>query len=503
MAMRMLGNSSRGLTPQNKRILYRACVLPIATYGHRLWFYEGAKNIGALKGLTTMQRKAACWIIGAFRTAPTVGVEALAGLPPVRLHLQKLSKRAIFRTATLSDTHPLRSILKAEFRKGASPHYGSATHLSAKRMEQVKDAITETNRTLGKLTEEIQPCAPENQPGQRLKDLFPDRIKLEKYGGKKGDDTAMGSWNTVLNLIHRTAEAEADTVICGTDASVPLTTRAQAASAAIGTRAGTEIFRSRWMAGKVLSADAELFAIRIAVVQAVSQPNCSRIVLFTDSMASADKATNPSPHSGQGHSLAVCRALAAWFEGHSDRKIMFVQVPSILKWGIHQKAHDFVRDLPAVPTGRRPATSLDTVRKETTQSALDEWQRQFLLGHARGSQFLDLRALTGGPMLPTYLKGGTWMHAVAQDNALCARVVRCITNHAPTGEYYSRFNIEAHLACPCDDAAPETRAHIFLRCKNTQNLDQFPRTLESLITFLQANPQTFAFRKEPPPGGVG
>ncbi|KAJ2923473.1 hypothetical protein H1R20_g13621, partial [Candolleomyces eurysporus] len=62
MAMRMLGNSTRGLSPRNKRILYRACVVPIATYGHRLWYFEGAKNKGALKSLTSMQRKAACWI---------------------------------------------------------------------------------------------------------------------------------------------------------------------------------------------------------------------------------------------------------------------------------------------------------------------------------------------------------------------------------------------------------------------------------------------------------
>ncbi|KAJ3499655.1 hypothetical protein NMY22_g19489 [Coprinellus aureogranulatus] len=81
MAMRMLGNSTRGLSPKNKRILYRACVVPIATYGHRLWFYEGAKNVGALKTLSSMQRKAAIWITGAFRTSPTGGSELLAGFP--------------------------------------------------------------------------------------------------------------------------------------------------------------------------------------------------------------------------------------------------------------------------------------------------------------------------------------------------------------------------------------------------------------------------------------
>jgi hypothetical protein len=101
MTMRMLGNSMRGLSPRNKRTLYRACVLPIATYGHRLWYFEGAKVKGVLESLTSMQQKAVCWITGVFCTSPTGGVERLAGLPPISIHLKKLSQCAILRTATL------------------------------------------------------------------------------------------------------------------------------------------------------------------------------------------------------------------------------------------------------------------------------------------------------------------------------------------------------------------------------------------------------------------
>jgi hypothetical protein len=85
MAMRMLGNSAWGLSPKNKQILYCVCVLLIVMYGHRLWYYEGAKNVGALEALTTMQRKATCWITEVFHTSPTGGVECLAGLPPIFL----------------------------------------------------------------------------------------------------------------------------------------------------------------------------------------------------------------------------------------------------------------------------------------------------------------------------------------------------------------------------------------------------------------------------------
>jgi len=40
--MEMLGNSTRGLLPLQKCLLYCSCIVPIATYGFRLWFFAGA-----------------------------------------------------------------------------------------------------------------------------------------------------------------------------------------------------------------------------------------------------------------------------------------------------------------------------------------------------------------------------------------------------------------------------------------------------------------------------
>ncbi|PPQ91906.1 hypothetical protein CVT25_001189, partial [Psilocybe cyanescens] len=105
-AMKMLGSSTRGLRPVQKRVLYRACVLPIVTYGFCLWYFAAACCKGALHHLSVMQRSAALWITGAFRTSPTGGVEALAGLPPINLLLRRLSEQADYRFATLTPTHP-------------------------------------------------------------------------------------------------------------------------------------------------------------------------------------------------------------------------------------------------------------------------------------------------------------------------------------------------------------------------------------------------------------
>ena len=79
------------------------------------------------------------------------------------------------------------------------------------------------------------------------------------------------------------------------------------------------VHQVRYIASRVTAPDAELYAICAAIVKACSLSNVDNITLFTDSIASARQAMNPSVHSGQGHSLAVCRALEQWFAngGHS------------------------------------------------------------------------------------------------------------------------------------------------------------------------------------------
>ena len=139
-------------------------------------------------------------------------------------------------------------------------------------------------------------------------------------------------------------------IYCGTDASLPANIRHQAASAYL-------VHRARYIASRVTAPDAELYAIG----KACSLPDVNNITLFTDSIASARRAVNPSVHSGQGHSLAVCRALEQWF-ANSSHSVTFVMVHSRFEWGPHHEAHEFVRGLPPV-SSRHMATSLNSLCK--------------------------------------------------------------------------------------------------------------------------------------------
>jgi len=52
-----------------------------------------------------MQRRAVIWILRVFKTSLTKGVEAMAGLIPIKAHLQKLGGRSQLHASFLPPNH--------------------------------------------------------------------------------------------------------------------------------------------------------------------------------------------------------------------------------------------------------------------------------------------------------------------------------------------------------------------------------------------------------------
>ena len=162
-----LGNSVRGLKPDHKRLLYRSCVLPIATYGARLWNFEGVRNKGALEHLRKIQWQACLWILGAFKTSPGRAVKTLMSIPLIHLHLKKLVNCSHVRLHALSDRHVIRALVK-----GVGPLFMSAQSQCV--LQAVHSPITEAWANQDLCTTNVTLFNEYNCPGLRIHNLFAD-----------------------------------------------------------------------------------------------------------------------------------------------------------------------------------------------------------------------------------------------------------------------------------------------------------------------------------------
>ena len=241
--MGMLGNSSRGLLPLQKCLLYCSCVVPIATYGFRLWFFAGAPTKAQVLLLAAMQRKAALWILGAFHTSPTGGIEALADLIPIHLHLKELVKQSCLKAATLPSQHTLMSLLSAKHSKDTPPHPQSLALLNNTQCACLKGSLLDTEVSLLNLTECFDPLHTEAIPGCRLLDSFPDCIFF--YHCNRSSLSECKTHLQSLDQLCLEASSFPSTLVVVTDASVIPSRHIQAVSAAHIWNLGQQVSSSK------------------------------------------------------------------------------------------------------------------------------------------------------------------------------------------------------------------------------------------------------------------
>ena len=176
--MKLLGNSTRGINPFQKCLLYRCCVLPIALYGFQLWFYNKAPFLYPMKILGKMQRKATIWILGAFKTSPMKGLEAIAGLISIKLHLHKLASRSQLCSTSLPENHLIKTLIDDPL----NTYYKSPPHsiniLTNCQKISIKEHLMNSNNKLYGVFPSFSPLNLEFNPGSRIINIFPDQFSF-------------------------------------------------------------------------------------------------------------------------------------------------------------------------------------------------------------------------------------------------------------------------------------------------------------------------------------
>ena len=257
-----------------------------------------------MKILNKIQRRAAIWILGAFKTSPTEGIEALAGLIPIRFHLQKIAKKSLICPFKLPANHILKNLLNDNpppLKSNNSHNIGSLTN--RQRSLAKGHLINSSIKSYG-IFLSFTPLDSEFSPGHHIIDNFSNCFSFNLVNKKEKNQNHLRSQELDNMVLHCSSEPHSALVI--TDASIK---NDIATSISHIHSVDRLLVKTVHHASFITSTEAELFAIRCGINQACSVNNVSKIVVITDSIHAAKRIFDYSPHPYQIHSAAILREL--------------------------------------------------------------------------------------------------------------------------------------------------------------------------------------------------
>ena len=211
-----------------------------------------------MKILGKMQRRAAIWILGAFKTSPSEGLEAIAGLIPIKSHLQKLAGRSQLHSAALPSNHLIRTFMDdySDTYAKLSPY--SINLLTSHQKTITKGHLINSNNKLYGVFPAFSSFHLEFNLGSRIVDLFSDHFSFNLASREKNDKKR----SQQLNEMTLQSSSSPHTAIVVTDASVKKDITTSISHMHIRNHPLTKMVHHTVY---VTSTKAELFAIRCGI----------------------------------------------------------------------------------------------------------------------------------------------------------------------------------------------------------------------------------------------
>ncbi|KAJ1299407.1 hypothetical protein OPQ81_011087 [Rhizoctonia solani] len=307
--LKLLANSVRGLSVAHARRLFKACVLPILTYGSAIWF-TGTRQNSLIEPLVKAQNAGLRWLLGAFRTAPVSALEHLASIPPIHIALARISRNASARISTL----PPGSEVCQRLPRGWDTHNPNLPHYPRPKPSARTSPIVHLADLSHPNCETVTPylTAPWEHPhpwGPRLKVYIPPRTSsrsARKELAKK--------------LRRQIAALATDGSIVGfTDSSKRVSNGCRKVGLGFTIHhQGVEIdYNCANLGPRFEVFDAEMLALALALKKATSHARrleAHSIVLFADNQAAVSSITLLTKHPGQYASIAFREAADKFLE---------------------------------------------------------------------------------------------------------------------------------------------------------------------------------------------
>jgi len=140
-----------------------------------------------LKILGKMQRRAALWILGVFKTSSSHSIEAIAGLIPINLHLQELGGRSQLHASKLPSSHLICLLIELQLNSNSSLNSVTLHSLTNRQHSLVKGYLVDSADRTNECFPSFNPLDSEFSPGLRIIDNFSDYISFNLYNKEKDD----------------------------------------------------------------------------------------------------------------------------------------------------------------------------------------------------------------------------------------------------------------------------------------------------------------------------
>ncbi|KAF8679006.1 hypothetical protein AX14_004598 [Amanita brunnescens Koide BX004] len=343
------------------------------------------------------------------------------------------------------------------------------------------------------------------RPGQRVLDRFGDRVTIDTSSPKKGTEV-FKAWVKDLKVEIEQLHTEPDSIVVYTDGAFHHNNfKAAFAYAAHHNDTLTWLDRFGWCPA-ASSFDAELRAIESALEYVTLQTSYTRVYLIIDNKAAATSLFNFDVKSSQMAIIRINLLLESWLEGDARRSLLIRFAPSHEGINGNERADRLTKaGLELCPTNP-PRILRSHFLAEHRSRAEHEWQRRWKDVTYRGSQWLPIRRKKK-VFKPSLAKTSrNFFHELAKgDPRHLSRLAHVLTNHAPTGEYRTRFFPNEPTACPhCAEDTLQTRRHILAECPwyvasfpSMADWGKYRRNEVTLTGFLDKNPSAFTFVDAP------
>ena len=138
-----------------------------------------------MKSLNKMQRRAAIWILGAFKTSPTEDIKAIVGLIPIKFHLQKIAKRSLIQPFKLPANHIIKNLLINDPPSNKTMNSHNIGSLTNRQKSLTKGFIVDSNTKSYGIFLSFSPLDLEFSPGSRIIDNFSNRFSFNLVNKKE------------------------------------------------------------------------------------------------------------------------------------------------------------------------------------------------------------------------------------------------------------------------------------------------------------------------------